>query len=546
MGSRPVCAQCNRKIAEKHFLTCAQCKQSYDLSCTNNEKLYNLMDKERRASWNCMKCKQRKLNQKRTSTPIILKKNVGVASTSRQTEGTNVAKSAKGETEISKINLVPAPLESRLHTPSNYVTQRNKNKINIATENSFESLPSDEESDDDCSRTLNRSCPDTAYGLKEKLNAQRFEISKLENKLQTAENEIENLIVENFSLKKQILAYERKTEVLSQICKTTKKKTGKGNKSINKTTLNFTSMDEVDDKRRNQSLQENIVNSEDVYSLKNGYKDGDRKNLDENENKFENNEPKEKPFHTIREQTISKRKVIIFSDESGKQLRKLLQDSLGEKYNVTAIVKPNAQIEDVLKTCNDICQNYTTQDYVVFMGGSHDRNPLNFKCSLYNYVSLLTNTNVIISEIHYNKHLNVHKQNELVRWVCTQFSHATYLPFQKYNHVPNRKVCLSGLLLREILRIGYINTRINHMHNNITTRKTQILIKPKAFKGQKLITQYFIPKDEAEMGNINVTINKPKEQQTITYFFNKIKSKQASIKKNDDEVKTQPDFFRDQ
>lgn len=71
MAPKVICAKCKQIIRENHYLKCAICKLTFDLSCTNKEKLYNLMSKERKNSWTCDKCKCCK--PRKSSTPKLQK-----------------------------------------------------------------------------------------------------------------------------------------------------------------------------------------------------------------------------------------------------------------------------------------------------------------------------------------------------------------------------------------------------------------------------------------------------------------------------------------
>lgn len=109
----------------------------------------------------------------------------------------------------------------RKHSPSVSVIQSNssplldeenitKHKVNVPTENSFESLKIDN-SDDETENlsssiidtdTLNRSCPDLGNNLND-LDYLRSKNENLETELEKANCEIENLLHENYLLKKK-------------------------------------------------------------------------------------------------------------------------------------------------------------------------------------------------------------------------------------------------------------------------------------------------------------------------------------------------------
>lgn len=54
-----------------------------------------------------------------------------------------------------------------------------------------------------------------------------------------------------------------------------------------------------------------------------------------------------------------KYKVVIFADESGYNMRNLLQKQLGDNCFVTAYIKPNAPTPQILSSCITTSQNLT-------------------------------------------------------------------------------------------------------------------------------------------------------------------------------------------
>lgn len=122
-----VCAKCNRTFIDKRILTCSTCKKSFHIDCTNvSDKMFYLMKGKKSSKWDCKKC----LNIKRADV---------------STPSTSSALTTKN-----------------LYTPCNNVTERQRVKVNVCTENSFESLNSEDSDDEECSTVLNRSCQDTA------------------------------------------------------------------------------------------------------------------------------------------------------------------------------------------------------------------------------------------------------------------------------------------------------------------------------------------------------------------------------------------------
>lgn len=68
--------------------------------------------------------------------------------------------------------------------------------------------------------------------MKEELLELKMKVTSLETKLQSADNQIDNLLEENLSLNKKLLSYEKKIEMLSRICISTPMNNKKERKSL--------------------------------------------------------------------------------------------------------------------------------------------------------------------------------------------------------------------------------------------------------------------------------------------------------------------------
>lgn len=114
----------------------------------------------------------------------------------------------------------------------NNITMRKPFKTNVNTENSFESLPIEDDDDNfeehsfttpENQNALNRSCPDVNICARAKLEDMENLVKELKERLESADNEIVNLLMENCQLKIQINSYESKVNNLQTICKSTQR-----------------------------------------------------------------------------------------------------------------------------------------------------------------------------------------------------------------------------------------------------------------------------------------------------------------------------------
>lgn len=159
-----VCAKCGDQITKNPKLACKHCDKQYHLHCTtvSENRFFNTLTGAHRENWKCEKC----------YTQVL------------QTED---------------------------FTENDNVSHRKKNRrvINISTDNSFASLSVESDDEEECEVSipeektdLNQSCPEIRTlnciteieNLKEKLADAKLQ-------LLGADQEIEKLLAENYSLK---------------------------------------------------------------------------------------------------------------------------------------------------------------------------------------------------------------------------------------------------------------------------------------------------------------------------------------------------------
>ncbi|KAL4710485.1 hypothetical protein ACJJTC_008887 [Scirpophaga incertulas] len=74
-GNKGACNKCHQRISDRKYLSCADCKQLYDLFCANvsEHRFYNTLTGEHRDAWKCALCmsKQPKMAKTNiTNTPV--------------------------------------------------------------------------------------------------------------------------------------------------------------------------------------------------------------------------------------------------------------------------------------------------------------------------------------------------------------------------------------------------------------------------------------------------------------------------------------------
>jgi lysophospholipase L1-like esterase len=110
-----------------------------------------------------------------------------------------------------------------------------------------------------------------------------------------------------------------------------------------------------------------------------------------------------------------KNKFLILGDSNGRKLNQIIEDSLHDRYEISAILKPGARLGDVTTDVWNLTKDFGKQDYVLVIGGTNDVNPDNdyetsIKKSLKYLLPLSLKTNLLISQIpeHY---LYTHRKN---------------------------------------------------------------------------------------------------------------------------------------
>lgn len=190
---------------------------------------------------------------------------------------------------------------------------------------------------------------------------------------------------------------------------------------------------------------------------------------------------------------MTTKKILVLGDEQARSTRIILQKLLGSEYAVRSICKPGAQLRDIIYCTKLEVWNFTRNDFIVLAGGSNDRNPFDFQRNLNIWLESVKHTNVIVSEIPFNRHLNEKKLNHDLKFVCSRYSNVTFIDMDYSRDVPNRKyfaLSLSRSLVRDVLRINNMNNRIAYTEY---LRKQCILKKqPKEYVDKQTQTVAFL------------------------------------------------------
>lgn len=371
-----------------------------------------------------------------------------------------------------------------------YVTKRNTTRSCADVSITIE----DDDADFNHSISLNsttRSLPgasndyDTMMELKLKIDSLTIELT-------SAHAEIDNLNCENTKLKTELLQCRRSIENYKKV----------GLSDI----VTPVSSKAKSSKRKNTKTKQNKLSEEkqSVHNKKLVFENTDQiENLNKNENQIKSNcnitETIQNSTLTCITQTeksnttecfindmsnsqsgpsqikTSKNKVLIFTDDEGKGMYKVLQTLLGDQYLVTSVTMPGAKINNILSTCLKDCVGLTKSDYVIIIGGSNDQHPNSLYSHLYFYIDKLSYTNVILTEVRYNAGLNVQKLNSMYTHLAAQFKWVTFTKYsQNVYRGRYRLINLGQNILRDILRLKYKYNYEEYCKNIISFRKKTI------------------------------------------------------------------------
>lgn len=464
------CGKCKNNIPRREFLTCAHCSLTLDLGCANVPFVrYNIMDAERKKKWRCDKC----LTKHKSPTPKTI------------TDG-------------------------QIPTTSNDTTPFNEDfNINITTHNSFEYLSEDDYTDISFltqGRRLHNSCPNSPnlqkINMMEKIEKLENENKKLKEKLQIADNEIENMLIENSNLKQQLANLETKTKLLTEISSSSEKNIThrRKRKSVNKTTLEFS----LDDKEQNHCTPSRMI-------IGNHLRLSEQSSTPSNESGTEepicapDSQEKNKVVHTH-----NKPMIHILGDEQisglAEDLMKTRCGKWNDNYNVSSMVKPFAPSTEILKSSKHLQNNIKKNDILILSLGNNDENPYTTITNLCNILGKFYDCKIFLLSVLQNNTLNVQKLNAKINLIANQYNNCTFINIIQLmqNNEYNGKICIRTQICKKLnIEIDYIKYSQDYIKNVCQIIKTH--------KQKKFCS----PKNETS-SNLNKTLYKKGK---IPYYF---------------------------
>lgn len=354
------CHKCSLRIVNKDNITCSTCQEKYHLDCANiSEKRFNLMTSTgRKKSWECTPCIKKnatKYGKTGTNIPTSTKKNPNVTLRKKQTVSTPRAFDSTSETILS------------------------------------------------ADTTLDKSCPGNCTNDNmEDLEELRSKISYLETKLESAENEIERLVIENMSLKNEVSRCGSKINQLTNICRTppkldvvikdnmtneTKSPCNTPKSSLDKNTLH-TRPPKANPSSKSQKVISSTSPSSKAVSTSN--------NLPQ---RPENVTSQSTSVPSSRVE--NKRKICLISSNSQTRTRTIAERYISGNNDLCHYLLPGAGIKPLLQGIDNKTRDFTMQDYCIILLSNEDFTDQDTdNCELIAYIretlQEITHTNILL------------------------------------------------------------------------------------------------------------------------------------------------------
>lgn len=205
------CNNCKCIVNRKDCIICYTCKKAYEFNCAGvSEKLYRLMDPERRRTWKCRTCTTAK--EGRTGRKEIMGSEQDNINVTHRKKRKVLKNDDYQDTEVQAPLIPPtSPL------PNDYLLNTSTDSVSLTGDTIKDNHLSPE--------TLSRSLelkPD--YGSQ--IQELEEEIVEICSNLESTQMELENTILENNDLKREINKMAKEIQTLKNICKSPKPAAG--------------------------------------------------------------------------------------------------------------------------------------------------------------------------------------------------------------------------------------------------------------------------------------------------------------------------------
>lgn len=138
-------------------------------------------------------------------------------------------------------------------------------------------------------------------------------------------------------------------------------------------------------------------------------------------------------YDNRKNQGLAKRKVVVVTDQRGKNSGVLLNNAFGEFFDTFCYSSPGASTKHVLRPLSNSNLLLTKDDFVIIMTGTNDKDPNETFANLYYVVDKYKNTNIFLTSILHNRYLNENKLNRMLYFIKTRNEHCDFMQFDNDN-----------------------------------------------------------------------------------------------------------------
>lgn len=378
-----------------------------------------------------------------------------------------------------------------------------------------------------CDEYLQQSLDLSTNMYSTRMDDMRQEINQLKNSLEITQNELENKILENIELTKQITQQSQELNILKKLYTSSPKSTANLSSSSRKNVRR-----RLSESFRKSPIQQIIMPRTET-----------EKEICENRtilldkipplNSTPRTSASEKaktptPLHQLEH---NRKQIFLLGTQQGAGLAvKLIKSRINtsyEKYQVSSFTKPFAQSEAVLHSGWNL--NPAENDKIVLFVGENDRNPIKLLIELGAFLKRFENTTVFVVSVTNNIYLNIEMLNEKIKTICHNFKNCSYIELEAepLNYYYSDYVC--SKLNFKIDSIDYERKYLNFVKNNLLKRASTRC--KNSVSGEKYYTQRTLL-DYYQYKNNNIQKPKSNAFQTTAEPYVKPKTKNAGPGRN--------------
>lgn len=362
-----ICNKCKLNKEERDTILCSNCKKRYDFDCIGiSDKLYRLMTQEKKRKLRCGLCT---IQDTKMDKPVM-------AVTTCE-EKSNITLRKKSPLTLKTTNLTP----------------------NISKNKSQDTLLNYSSCDEELSLSerLSRSEDFATLGSCdiEELNEQ---VAELRSNLLTTQQELENTIIENNDLKRQINKLNKEIKLLKDICQAPTASSTNNNTPLGKDktkrllcfsprSIATTSSDITNDiiitlQGKITELEKQL--SEAKKEITELYNQINASFMEKNNTSSLANRKKSESYHsktyqqlktdvkTPQKRNTLKRNLIVLSTLKSNGILKILQHSYSQDFDYCHYSKPGAGILELLHNIEEKLRNFKRTDCCIILIGEAD------------------------------------------------------------------------------------------------------------------------------------------------------------------------------